>query len=375
MPRQERLNAGIHIHAGREDRAGRPYYRLRYRDRDGKARWAGLGRGTNREINQRAEEFLRGLEGGQEPIPRSRSMTACQAWAWYETDRLADLQKSTRQGYKSIWNKHLAPGIGELPVRQVSTARLREVLDETTAGLGHKTRAHIIEVMKAFFAWCQGKNITSHNPAASISKGRPPAPQKRTITGPRINALMDELDGMDRLLVWLLRVSGLRYGEALALQWQDFQRGGWRESKVYVSRDCVRGVVGPTKTKASERAVPLTPRLRDALMTAWTQRREGDRDFSDSDYVWGNGKGQPMCGDNWRKRVFMPAAKRAHVDFTIKDLRDYAITEWVRAGNMNLLEVQTLAGHSQPQTTAGYFRNEERTTLDKGRKAHERLGW
>lgn len=374
MPKQERLDSGILLVPGRQ-KAGRDYYRLRYYDAAGKVRYHGLGRGTNKELNARAREHLRLVAGGHEPVVRGRSKTVAQAWELYEGDRLCDLQKSTRQGYQSIWRKHLEPHIGGLPLRKVSKVRLREVIEDTCEGLSPKTRAHVIEVMKSFFEWCVGRNLILSNPAAEIPKGRPIPVQKSSITGPKINALMDELEGRDRLLVWLLRVTGLRYGEALALQWQDFMVDGWSEAKVYVSRDFVRGVVGPTKTKMSERAVSLTPRLRDALQTVYSNAKCDDPDFKETDFVWANGNGRPMCGDDWRKRVFTPAAKRAHVNFTIKDLRDYAITQWVQSGDMNLLEVQRLAGHTQPQTTMRYFRYKERTTLDKGRKAHERLGW
>jgi len=387
MPRQESLNSGIHAMPGREDRQGHPYYRLRYRDRDGHPRWAGLGRGTNRELNQRADDFLRGLDGGQDPVPRGMSKTVSQAWTLYEADRLCDLQKSTRQGYKSIWRKHLEPRIGELPVRKVSKARLREVLDETTVGLSGKTRAHIIEVMKAFLGWCVEHGLASHNPAGGISKGNPEGGEKRSITGPKINAVLDELGERtwrtqgpgrtltrDQMLVYLLSVTGLRFGEALALQWQDFMVRGWRASEVHISRDFVRGVIGPPKTKMSIRTVPLTGRLRDAIQLQYSLATE-QPDFDKKNYVFSNGKGKPLCGDDWRKRVFTPAAKRAHVDFTIKDLRDYAITQWVASGTMNLLEVQTLAGHTQPQTTMRYFRNDPTTTLSKGRKAAENMGW
>lgn len=383
MPRQERLNNGIQVMSGREDRQGRPYHRLKYRDRDGHARWHGLGRGTNRDLNLRAAEYLRGLEGDREPIVRGMTKTAAQAWTLYEADHVCDLEKSTRQGYASIWRRHLKPHIGELPVRKVTKVRLREVLDETAADLADKTTAHIIEVMKAFFAWCVVKGLASHNPAGDIPKGRAVIGEKRSITGPKIHALMDELGpkpapftvpGRDRVLVWLLSVTGLRFGEALALQWQDFHERGWRNAEVHVSRDYVRGVIGSTKTTMSDRWVPLTGRLRDAIQTEYSKATDKP-DFKETDFMFHNSKGKPLCGDDWRKRVFTPAAKRAHVTFTIKDLRDYAITQWVTSGNMNLLEVQHLAGHTQAQTTMGYFRNDPRRTLSKGRKAAEKLGW
>lgn len=371
MPRQVRLNEGIHAMPGREDRNGRPYYRLRYRDRDGKARWHGLGRGTNQELNDRADDFRKSIEGGKDTRPRKMSMTVAQAWESYETRRVKDLRKSTGQGYASIWRRHLEPRLGDLPLRAVSEERLREVLDDATKDLSAKTRNHVLELMKAFFAWCVNKGLAGHNPASGISKKDVPLPVKLSATGPDISALKRDLeadwDRQDFLLVWLLEVTGVRFGEALGLRWGDLMERGWRPRVARIRRDYVRGEDGATKTHASKRTVPLTSRLADALALMMNQREAQPEDYV---FLGKDGK-RPLCGDDWRKKVFKPASVKAGVRFHIKDLRDYAITRWVESGDMNLLEVQEVAGHTQAQTTMGYFRRSG-TSQAKARKAMER---
>lgn len=367
MPRQERLDSGILLVPGRR-KDGRDYHRLRYRDASGQVRYHGLGRGSNRDLNEAAREFLRGLEGGREPVPRAGSRTVAQAWATYDAKRLQDLRKSTRQGYACIWRKHLAGPIGALPVRAVREERLREVLEAVRAGgASDTTRNRVLEVLKAFLSWCVDRGWATANPADGISKLKTPGAAKMGTTGPDVAALKRELDGQDLLLVWLLEVSGLRFGEALGLKWADIMGRGWRESAIHVRRDFVRGELGDTKTDPSRRTVPLTPRLRDALATTFNQREADPGHFV---FTTGDGT-KPLCGDDWRQRVFKPACKRAGVRFLIKDLRDHAITRWVESGDMNLLEVQEVAGHTQAQTTMGYFRRSG-TSLDKARKAAER---
>lgn len=377
MPKQEPLGPGIFAHLGRE-RDGKAYYRLKYKDGAGHSRWTGLGRGTNREINERAREFLRQLEStAGEPVVRGGQKTVAQAWAEYEGDRLRDLRKSTRQSYASIWRRHLEPNLAELPVRKVTRDRLREVLDTSTAELSVRTRNHVLEVMKAFFAWCVDPGYVSTNPAAKIAKIRGPEPVKLAATPADVHALLRELEEnwsrQDYLLVWTLAVSGLRFGEALALRWGDLFKNGWKNQEIVVCQDFVRGQVGAVKTKKSERTVPITERLRDALQTEYHQRQYAGP-VSKDDYVFTNGAGKPLCGDDWRKRVFTPASKKACTHFRIKDLRDFAITRWVESGDMNLLEVQEVAGHTQAQTTMGYFRRSG-MSIDKARKATESLGF
>jgi integrase len=371
MPRQEALDGDIHLMPGRQ-KDGKDYYRLRYRDAAGKVRWTGLGRGTNKELNERAREFRKSLEQGPEPVARGRSRTVSQAWEAYRNDRLRDLRKSTRQGYESIWRRHLEAPLGSLAVREVARDRLRGILDGN-AELSVKTRNHLLETMKAFFAYCEQQGFATRNPARDIAKLRTPEPAKLAATGPDINALKTELETnwsrQDFLLIWVLEVSGLRLGEALALQWSDMMGRGWRLAQIDVRQDFVRGEVGPTKTEASKRSVPITPRLRDALELTFNQRgaKPGDFVFTADDGT------TPLGGDNWRKRVFTLASRRACVSFKLKDLRDHAITRWVESGDMNLLEVQEIAGHTQPQTTMGYFRRSG-ASIAKARKAAERMG-
>jgi integrase len=367
MPRQEALDGDIQRMPGRE-KAGRDYYRLRYRDAAGDVRYAGLGRGTNKELNERARGIRDGVATNKPPAPRGGKRTVAQAWSDYQRDWMQDLRKSTQQGYASIWRQHLEPHLANLTVREVSRDRLREVLEETTkGGLSTKTRNHVLEVMKAFFGFCVDKGLAGTNPATGIKKKKASEPAKIAATGPDISALKRELDGQDLLLVWLLEVSGLRFGEALGLQWTDLMGKGWRRRAVQVRQDFVRGEVGYTKTDPSKRTVPITPRLADALATMFNQRNAQPEDFV---FTKTDGK-KPMGGDDWRKRVFKPASKRAGVRFQIKDLRDHAITRWVESGDMNLLEVQEVAGHTQAQTTMGYFRRSG-TSLKKARDAAER---
>jgi len=376
VPKQEPLGPNIFVQSGRE-KDGKPYYRLKYRDASGKYRYTGLGRGTNRELNERAREFLRQLDStAGEPVVRGGQKTVAQAWAEYEQDKLRDLRKSTRTGYASIWRRHLEPNLAGLAVRKVTRDRLRDVLDTTTAGLSVKTRNHVLEVMKAFFAWCVDQGYAATNPAGKIAKLRGPEPVKLAATSADIHALMRELEEnwskQDHLLVWTLATTGLRFGEALALRWGDLFARGWKANEICVKQDFVRGEVGAVKTKKSERTVPMTKRLSNALQTEFHIREYNGVTFED--YVFTNGAGNPLCGDDWRKRVFMPASKKSCTHFRIKDLRDFAITRWVESGDMNLLEVQEVAGHTQAQTTMGYFRRSG-MSIGKARNATEGLGF
>jgi integrase len=85
----------------------------------------------------------------------------------------------------------------------------------------------------------------------------------------------------DMRLVALLIFTGIRRGEALGLQWEDidFDRKliNIRRSVRFVGN---KGYIGPTKSKAGVRLIPLEPQLEDILMVL----------PPDSKYILGNGE-------------------------------------------------------------------------------------
>jgi len=77
------------------------------------------------------------------------------------------------------------------------------------------------------------------------------------------------LELKDRLLAALLIFTGIRRGEALGLQWEDIDF----DRKLINIRRSVRfagnkGYIGPTKSKAGVRLIPLEPQLEAILLAA-----------------------------------------------------------------------------------------------------------
>ena len=65
-----------------------------------------------------------------------------------------------------------------------------------------------------------------------------------------------------------MAMTGMRYGEASALQWNDID---FEVGKVAVRRNQVRGMIGTPKTKGSNRTIPLVPELA-AILQAQERR-------------------------------------------------------------------------------------------------------
>ena len=77
-----------------------------------------------------------------------------------------------------------------------------------------------------------------------------------------IKALVDNLGIRERTLVLLAFSTGLRQSELFALKWGDID---FAQGNMYVTRSIVYGVVGPCKTEASQKPVPIHSIVAEAI--------------------------------------------------------------------------------------------------------------
>lgn len=150
----------------------------------------------------------------------------------------------------------------------------------------------------------------------------------------------------------LLLDTGLRLGEALALQWSDVHlepvkgaRYGW----VHVATG---------KTKNAVRDVPLLSRVKLML----SERQKTSKSESESEWVFpGDSPDRPLLGTSLahmhaevrRPLVNGKRQDRFPKEFVLHSLRHTAITRWGEAG-MDAFTIMKLAGHSSVTVSQKY---------------------
>jgi len=105
-------------------------------------------------------------------------------------------------------------------------------------------------------------DICDPNPIQLVrqSAKRTAVPTIRSVTD--VQRLIAVLGIRERTLVLLAFGTGLRMSELFGLKWNDID---FRRNEISVMRSIVFQVVGPCKTEASQRPVPLDSRLAEAL--------------------------------------------------------------------------------------------------------------
>jgi integrase len=185
----------------------------------------------------------------------------CDRWLNLADPRRGD---HTRNHYREALRLHVLPHLGGLRVGDLTTLMLQDHFDaRAAAGVGkgmlERTRVALSGALKQAVDW----RVRPDNPLAGVRVGYR-APSARTVWSPAdLRAFLAFVrdDPEWGALFGLLAMTGLRKGEALALDWSDVDLDG---ASVTVRRTVTedrrsRPVLGAgAKTKAGMRTVALT---------------------------------------------------------------------------------------------------------------------
>jgi len=141
-------------------------------------------------------------------------------------------------------------------------------------------------------------------------------------------------------------LTGLRVGEALALQWKNVDL---EACELHVRASLGRsGELNPPKSEAGARTIPLSPGLID-LLARLKPAGAGEEEF-----VFSSTRGgRPIAYGNFRRRGFdkaIGAAGLAGRGITIHGLRSAAASILIRQG-LTPVEVANVLGHTDANIT------------------------
>jgi integrase len=196
---------------------------------------------------------------------KPRAMTVAQLCDHFEQRELSKentwRSRATKKIYKAYLTRWIRRHWQKYELSEVRTIQVESGL--RTLPLAKSSCAKIRNLMSVLFNHACRYELFDRNPIylvrQSAKRRTPPA----ILLPAEIKALIDGLALRERTLVLLAASTGLRQSEIFGLKWGDidFERG-----TMSVIRSIVYGVVGPCKTEASQKPVPMHPTLADALM-------------------------------------------------------------------------------------------------------------
>ena len=247
-------------------------WRVRWQEGD---RWRSRtfdGKGDARDFDadlrrkRRLGELAR-LDAGSETLDTYVTGTWAPTYA-------ALLAPTTRKTYSILYDAHVSPTLGSVPLRELSPELIgRWQTDRLAAGVGPAAVRKSLALLGSLLQRAAESGRIVSNPARLVRKAKTP---RRAETRPLAPATVERMRAAstprDATRLSLLAYAGLRPGEALGLRWGDV-----RDQTLLVQCAVSLGEEKSTKTGAHRTVRLLAPLAAD--LKAWRMRsgRPDDR--------------------------------------------------------------------------------------------------
>lgn len=330
-------------------------YRAMYRDADGKMCSAGI-HDRKRDAEDAANEAEAKARGDLKEVL---------TWAEWKTEwwQTRTVQPSTLARDERAINTHIMPRWGDVLLPDISRHDVQLWVTALSGGkkpLQPTTVAKTFRIFSGSMRAAVVADLIPSSPCEGIKLPKAGPTPDRFLSNAECEAIRKYLDDEWVILFDLLLGTGMRFGEGLALHWENVNlESGTIE--VRWSFDRVARVVKAPKNNTS-RTVPLSDELKTVLV-----RRLKDNGFGtppDVEYV---GSSKPHTGlvvgslnerswvYAWRAALKVAKVDGRPVTARAHDLRHTYASRLVQDG-VDLLTVGNLLGHSAPTVTARYAR-------------------
>jgi integrase len=281
-----------------------------------KIRWRQGGRYRSRSFDRKGDAVNFGVElrrrqqlGTLAGLDTSR-MTLAEyvAGTWAKAYR-ANLSESTRRRYGHLYDKHILPELGTIPLGEITPEMIaRWQADCLASGGGPVAVRNALTLLGGILQRAVEAGHLQTNPTRAVRKAPLPRRQEvRPFAPLAIERMRQVATPRDAALLSVLAYSGLRPGEALALQWRDI-----REQTILVERALSLGQEKDTKTAAHRTVRLLTPLAADLREWRLRSGRPTERAL-----VFPSRAGHPWtlsAYQNWRGRAFRSIRERAGLE-------------------------------------------------------------
>lgn len=319
-------------------------WRARYRDDAGKEH----ARHFKRKVD--AQQWLDGVTAsvvtGTYVDPKGGSTTFgeyARQWSAIQQHRPGTADQVDRH-----LRRHILPTLGARPLGAVRASEVQAFVKVLSARLAPSTVAIVHSRVASIFAAAVRDRRIASSPCVGITLPRRPKVKVEPLPTEGVRALVEAMPARYRALVVLAAGTGLRQGECFGLDTEhvDFRRRTVRVEQQLVTIGGHEPYLGPPKTEASVRMVPL-PEVVLAELSAHLATYEPGQ--------WGlmftTPRGGPIWRATWRptwakavEQAGLPAGTRFH------DLRHYYASLLIRHAE-SVKVVQARLGHASAAET------------------------
>lgn len=324
------------------------------------------------EAMTKLAEMLAAAKRGEEVIGGSMTVDA-----WYKQWKATykdpkGLTAKSLGMYDEKYNGYIKPAIGYMKLKDVRDTHLQKILNGQT-GMSFSHVEKIRRVLREMFSRARKSRLIAYDPSEDLELPAVKDGKHRSITEEERKVILKVAEYHDSgLWVLTLLYTGMRPGEAAALNWRDIDLDGGM-IHVHAALESGSTKIKAPKTEAGFRDIPIHAdllwRLRKAKGMPFDpvfKTQSGGRQNSGSiSRLWKafvREMNITMGAEVYRNQV--KESKMAD-DLTMYCLRHTFATDCARAG-VPLETVRWLMGHADISTTANIYQHRDDTTLRAG---------
>ena len=360
-----------------ETKDGRPYYLIRVRRGREKSalsrRWyvpdGWSQKAIDRELAKVAAEFEREAQAGEvisRAEKRQRAALEAAEAAKIQTMRQYSERvfmpavalratENTRSSYQGNLNRWIYPALGDMKLPEITSAQISALLlDMQAQGRANATAVKVYTILKSLFKMAYLADMIDRNPMDKVER---PKPRKDEIkpqtaqayTAQEVRDILTALEGEPlkwRAFIHLLIDTGVRRGEALAVQWEDID---FQENTILICRNLCytpdKGIYLDTPKNGRCRMVDVGEDTLQLLKQIREQQGAGGK------YIFTQDNSLEPMHPTSPTHYFRQFAKRNRIkDFHPHKLRHTFASVAITAG-ADVVSVSETLGHSDTAVT------------------------
>lgn len=283
---------------------------------------------------------------------------------WFELEKAPVLRASTLKSIRNTLNA-LYSFVGDIDVRDLRAVHLDRIKRDLIGKEEYATYNEVLSKLRAILNFGVTHDYVMRNITLGVKRvNAPKKVTKRPFTASELQAIENaDLEPADRLMIDILRYSGMRRGEALALVIADIDL---LRHEVRVAKNLVlEKVITDTKTAAGNRVIPLPQIFFDRNEAYIRTRRPFESILMTRGY-------RPMSLSAFSSHMKRDLAPQIFGDqipegFSAHMFRHNYASELYRSGLMknDIKMAQYILGHADVKTTLNVYTHFDRDRLDR----------
>jgi integrase len=279
---------------------------------------------------------------------------------WQAEQEKTDLKRSTKESYAYLLKKHVVPAFGTERLDAIDYPKLKAWVIAQAEEYSKDSVRLMLAVLRTMLQEAVNEGILPANPVVKLGKFYRSARKVKEKVDPftieelhQIEAKCKEKFPDYYPFILCMARTGMRIGEATALQWIDVD---FAKNYIIVRRNIPHHrQVETTKTAASRRKVDMSPELSEELKRLRTERKKqalaAGKNFDMEAWLFPNEDGTPVHYTNFLRRVWHKVQDQAQVRRrTPHDLR-HSWASHMLASGADLAYISNQLGHANPSIT------------------------